>query len=51
MRNSPIDIDQITSVKNEIRKCFADLGSFTTEEINTAVELLTIKTLKRENIY
>ncbi len=47
MANSPNDITHIDSVKNEIRKCFAEHGSFTTEDINAAADLITIKTLKK----
>ncbi len=37
----------IDSVKNGIKKCFAELDTFTNEDIDAAVELITIKTLKK----
>lgn len=41
------DIAYIDSIKNGIKKCFAELDTFTTEDIDAAVELITIKTLKK----
>jgi CRP-like cAMP-binding protein len=37
----------IDSVKNGIKKCFAELDTFTNEDIDAALELITIKTLKK----
>lgn len=47
MANIPDKIEYLDSVKNEIKKCFADLGSFSSEDINAAVDLITVKTLKK----
>jgi len=47
MTNQPNDISRIDSVKNEIKSCFADLGLFSEEEVKNAVDLITIKTLKK----
>lgn len=41
------DIAHMDSVKNEIKKCFAELGTFTSDDIETAVELISIITLKK----
>lgn len=41
------DIAHIDSVKNEIKKCFVELGTFTNDDIETAVELISIITLKK----
>jgi len=47
MANTPDKVEQIDSVKDEIKKCFADLGSFTPEDIDSAVELIHVKTYKK----
>ncbi|MFK7814524.1 MAG: Crp/Fnr family transcriptional regulator [Maribacter sp.] len=47
MTNSPDNKAYFDSVKNEIRQCFADLNTFSTEEIDVALDLITIKTFKK----
>jgi len=41
------DIAYIDTVKNDIKKCFAELGSFSGEDVDAAVDLITIQTLKK----
>jgi len=43
MANNPDKIEHIDSVKDEIKK----LGSFTPEDIDSAVELIHVKTYKK----
>ena len=47
MTNPPNNIAQIDSVRDGIRKCFADLGSFKESDVESAVKLITIKTYKK----
>lgn len=41
------DTAHIDLVKNGIKKCFAELDTFTNDDIDAALELITIKTLKK----
>lgn len=47
MSNSPNNIEHIDSVRQGIRKCFAELGTFNETDIDAAIELITIKTYKK----
>lgn len=47
MANPPNKIEHIDSVKNEIRKCFADLNNFSPKDIEAALEFIAIKTFKK----
>ncbi len=47
MANPPNKIEHIDWVRNDIRKCFADLGSFTSSQIDEALDLITIETYKK----
>jgi len=47
MANPPDNIEHINSVKNDIRKCFVELGSFNSAAIEAALELITIQTYKK----
>lgn len=41
---------KIDPIKAEIRKCFSDLASFTEEEINAAMELISIESYKKGDL-
>ena len=47
--NSLQKVQDFESIKEEIKKCFTDIGSFTEKEISGALELIDIKTYKKGN--
>jgi len=47
MSHKPKNITHIDSVKDNIRLCFSELDSFSEEDIEAALALITIKTLKK----
>lgn len=47
MSKVPDRIANMESVKNDIRKCFTDLGTFSEEDVDAAVDLISIKTYKK----